>query len=709
MKKFFVSILCLLFIGFADYIWVETTQEDFSDGIYERNIYASHLDGGTVEFTQRLDLNNDGYIDLITSDISGPYVKIYWGSDTGYFQQNVRLFPTTHGGGCAGADLNNDDYCDLLVTHWANGNFTIYWGNQTGPDSANYSSFDINGSNTEACFIVDFDKDGYLDILVGDDYSNDAVIFWGSSTGYSSANCLTLPANEPVHNLEVADLNQDGWHDMIIVNRLGSFHYIYWNSESGFNPSNRTDLPFLSSDPHGCSVADLNKDGFLDIIFTGYYTIAQSYIYWGSETGYSPSNYQILNSGRCYGGSAVYDFNDDNYLDIIYFRGSSYYPNERPIIYWGSQTGFSNGNTTEVGNLYLYASGGLIADLNYDGEIDIFINNHEYQSYILWGPGFTNYTSLPVNSDHHAMCREIGNVYNRDYYEDYISSVFDAGAVTDWGTIEWDDSLPEGSSILFWVRSGNTAIPDESWTDWCEVMNGDSIPEELNAQYLQYKARLAYINPAFLPTLYEVRVSAGEVIPAWVRFLPRVIYLNRPHIFAVLIRLPEGYDHDSIDVSTVVCEGAPAIWGFALPWFYIALFRTQDLIGVSPGYAVELMVTGQLYDSTPFCGYGTVCVIGSAVIDDREMKVTAACRPNPCRERTTIIFSPENNEPVSVKIYDINGALVRTLSDVSYHQGVGSVTWDRRDNHGRRAPAGVYFYKIHGENIAVTKKVVVLE
>jgi hypothetical protein len=45
----------LLFAG----EWIETTQEDFADGLYEYNLYASHREDGAVEFAGRFDLNND--------------------------------------------------------------------------------------------------------------------------------------------------------------------------------------------------------------------------------------------------------------------------------------------------------------------------------------------------------------------------------------------------------------------------------------------------------------------------------------------------------------------------------------------------------------------------------------------------------------------------------------------------------------------------
>ncbi len=82
--RFIVFLLCLTRFGFPQEMWIETSQEDFRDGIYERNLFASHRDGGVLEFVPRFDLNDDGYIDLFTADAGGPSVRIYWGSSDGF-------------------------------------------------------------------------------------------------------------------------------------------------------------------------------------------------------------------------------------------------------------------------------------------------------------------------------------------------------------------------------------------------------------------------------------------------------------------------------------------------------------------------------------------------------------------------------------------------------------------------------------------------
>jgi hypothetical protein len=711
LKKALFSILCIVLISFAgnDCVWTETTQEDFADGVYERTIYASHLDGGTVEFAPRFDLNNDGFIDLSVTDSYGPYARTYWGSATGYSPGNVTLFSTTGASDCDFADLNNDGYPEILVAHRMTPKISIYWGTPTGPDPNNHLDFLSLAQLREAVFIADLNKDGYLDIATSQEFIfGHGAIFWGSASGYSISNRTDLPVQFGVYNIEVSDFNQDNWLDILFTQYFyGSpgESRIYWGSNAGFSPSNFTALMGPHGN-HGSSVADLNQDSFLDLILTGWYS-PQSYIYWGSTSGYSQSNMQVLNPSYSRGGSSVAYMNDDNYLDIVYFHGG--YGTDLQRIYWGSASGYSDGNVSYFG-IPLELTGGFVADLNYDGDMDIFCHTivPGSYSYIFWGPSLTNYTALPVNNDHAAMIREIGNVYNREYYEDYISSVFDAAGITDWGTIEWDASLPYATSMLFWIRSGDTSTPGASWSDWYSVGNGDSIPDDLNARYLQYKTQLAFTNPCYLPSLDEVGVTytSSGMISASVDIKPEVINLNSHAKFTAFLILPAGYDPHEIDVETVECEGAIALSGYVAAQRFIAKFAVQDLVGVSPGPAVEFMVTGQLFDGTPFSGYDTVRVIGHDVTT-----AELSCTPNPLRDRTEIRFSMgQSAKSMELKIYDTSGRLIRSfpINQLS-NLPVNQIIWDRKDNIGRKVPSGVYLLKVQGDDMSVIKKVVVLD
>ena len=699
-KKGFLFALCIIIPVFAGNTWIETTQDDFADGVHENSIYASHRSGGTVEFVPRFDLNNDGYIDLVTCDIGGPYVTIHWGSESGYSSNNQMRFPATGAGDCDIVDLDTDGYAEFLVSHCNSvSRLSIYWGSSAGPSQ--YNAYHIPNAPSvpnEVCYTADLNKDGYLDIIIGTYYSlYTGSIFWGSANGYSPSNRTDLPTAFGAHNTEVADFNKDGWFDIVFVNNSSSMNYIYWGSENGYSSSNMLSLAAPTSTPHGSSIADLNNDGYLDLIFTSVYG-SQSFIYYGSINGFQ--NYQALNTGSTYGGSAVCNFNDDQYLDIVFFRG---WPSAlMPIIYWGSSAGYSDNNRTEIG-IPVNASGGYVADFDIDGDYDIFVNSRSYGSLIFWGCDYSTNTTIPVNRDHHALFREIGNVYNREYYEDYISSVFDAGAITEWSTVEWDAYQPAGTAVFVWVRTGDTPTPDQSWSEWQSVSNGGSIPANLNARYIQYQTRLSFASPCFLPMLEQMTIGYGCAgsIQAEVRIEPEVINLNSQGRFVAFITFNNA---SAIDISTVVCEGAPAVSGNALPSRpkYIARFNVKDLIGVIPGPAVLFTVTGQLFDGTNFVGYDTVCVIGHD-------NVVLNIRPNPFREKTVISMTYPGSSDISVQIYSVNGALVRDFNTAPEISGVATITWDKKDNSGRIMPAGVYLFKIQNENTSVTKKVIILK
>ena len=554
-------MIIILFI-LAQNLWVETTQQDFADGIYEKNIYASHRAGGALEFAPRFDLNNDGYIDLYTADDGTGYVRIYWGSSSGYLLSDTTLFPTTSGANCDAADLNGDGYADFLVIHQSTPKISIYWGTPSGPTPDFFTDFPTIQTVRQALYVADFNKDGYLDIVTTQQFIQDnGTILWGSDSGYYVSNRTDLPVLFGVHNIEVGDFNWDTWLDILFIEYLNSDNKIYWGDSSGFSPSNCTLLPGPGS--FGASVADLNKDRYIDLIFTAW-NYSESFIYWGASTGYSPTNMQILNPGNCYGGSTIADMNDDGFLDIIYHHGGGSYAGH--TIYWGRTTGYADDDTSLVG-LAVTTTGGFIADLNFDDNLDIFCNALGPESYIFWGPNFNTSTALPVNNDHQAVFREIGSVYDRRYREHYISSIFNAADTVDWSTIEWDDSLPIGTTINMRIRTGNTPAYDSTWSTWFLAnTSGDSIPDSLNAQYIQYMASLRYTNPAYLPCLYEVRISYDTLtgiatheqppFPALLSISPnpfttetRISYTVSRHESAVMINI---YDAMGRTIKTLV-------------------------------------------------------------------------------------------------------------------------------------------------------------
>jgi hypothetical protein len=84
-------------------------------------------------------------------------------------------------------------------------------------------------------------------------------------------------------------------------------------------------------------------------------------------------------------------------------------------------------------------------------------------------------------------------------------------------------------------------------------------------------------------------------------------------------------------------------------------------------------------------------------------------RPNPFNKTTTISFSIPQNARVSLKVFDVQGRLVRTLVDGAQPAGVHPVVWDRRSNDGRSVASGVYFYRLKTPGYEKSRRMVLLK
>jgi len=88
------------------------------------------------------------------------------------------------------------------------------------------------------------------------------------------------------------------------------------------------------------------------------------------------------------------------------------------------------------------------------------------------------------------------------------SEPLDAAMRSRWGSITWTVDLPENTSIGFSTRSGNSAEPDDTWSEWSEEMTEpDSEIQSPPARFLQYKADLSTRSDPSSPVIREVKVA----------------------------------------------------------------------------------------------------------------------------------------------------------------------------------------------------------
>ena len=115
----------------------------------------------------------------------------------------------------------------------------------------------------------------------------------------------------------------------------------------------------------------------------------------------------------------------------------------------------------------------------------------------------------------------------------YESAVKDAGTVATWGTLRWRGNQPPGSDIVFYTRSGNTAIADDTWSDWTpsQLTRENSTNKEQQIQspksrYLQWRAVLkakqsspiltsvtvAYLERNLSPTISPITIQSPGTV-----------------------------------------------------------------------------------------------------------------------------------------------------------------------------------------------------
>ncbi|MBI5805513.1 VCBS repeat-containing protein [candidate division TA06 bacterium] len=527
--------------------WVETTQTDFADGVFNVNVIADHSGILKVHQDAIYDLNEDGNPDIIISNMQDTLwgddfdvpSYIYWGTDSGYtISQRTAIY--THGAtGNSVADLNNDGYWDIVFSSYDRSGSQygrIYWGSDQGYTETNTDSLPVQGSHYN--YVADLDGDHYLDIIFtnyGKNYAHDvpSYIYWGGASGYSSSNRTELQTHGAT-GCSVSDLNRDGYLDIVISNTISGIDdvcinsYIFWGDSSGYSDNRKDSLPTKAG--YGNAVCDLNKDGYLDIVFSNhrdgsdpnYQYECNSVIYWGDSTGHFSSTRitELPTLGAI--SVSIGDLNLDQWPDVVFanWRSGTTW-NVSSYIYWGSSSGYQATNRTElpvfactgvmIGKVANNGTpgGGQYPDIVFTGQTNSFI-------YFNGTDGFSTSNRTSLSCSYGSMStKNAGNLCDRSKIETYFSSVFGNEVDTkEWGSCSWNEQMPAGASAQVSLRTGNTADPDDgSWSSWSQVAKSGLPGKASPSKYIQYQytatANELYQGPVLNDITIDYIVPAG--------------------------------------------------------------------------------------------------------------------------------------------------------------------------------------------------------
>jgi len=130
-------------------------------------------------------------------------------------------------------------------------------------------------------------------------------------------------------------------------------------------------------------------------------------------------------------------------------------------------------------------------------------NGADHELYILQG----NSTS--------SLWRYLINTTTYSTSGTFTSAVIDTAGAATFGNISWTSALPVSTTLTFATRSGATASPDGTWSDWStELSNsaGSAIVSPV-ARYIQYRGTFGTSNTAKTPTLsnFSLAYSAYQL------------------------------------------------------------------------------------------------------------------------------------------------------------------------------------------------------
>jgi hypothetical protein len=339
------------------------------------------------------DFNNDSELDITVANSGTGNIGVLFGYGNGSFTSQTTFstgldfIPQSLTVG----DFNNDKRLDIVVADsgtesvltllrydiGALGNQTMY---STGTDSRPIS-----------VVVGDLNNDGWLDFVVANGDSGNVGVFLGLGYGtFSSQTTYSTGYDSFPRYIIVADLNKDNHLDIIVCNSWGNTIGIFLGFGNGTFSDQTTYPTGANSYPIDTAVGDFNDDSWLDIVVANS-NIDNIGIFFGNDNGTFASviTYSTGSNSNPY-SVAVGDFNNDNRLDIVVANfGSGNL---------GIFIGYGNGT---FAIMILYSTGSLsapvsvvVGDFNKDGRLDLAVANSDANNIgVLFGNGNGTFSS----------------------------------------------------------------------------------------------------------------------------------------------------------------------------------------------------------------------------------------------------------------------------------------------------------------------------
>jgi hypothetical protein len=340
-----------------------------------------------------LDLDGDGQLDIVASDMRGGQVYAAYARDK--FATLLPIATLNHPAHIEPADLDHDGLEDLIVADLGSfepadhQNGAVYWLRQTKSRTFTAIPLAEHLARTADARVADFDGDGDLDIIV-------AVFGWRKTGNLTLLENRTKTWTKPVFvpkvidtrtgaiHVPIVDLNGDGKPDFVAL--LAQEHetiVAFLNKGKGleFTPQTIYAAPHPNWGSSGIELVDLDKDGDVDVLYTHGDTFDDFYvkpyhgIQWLENRGTYPFVEHTLAVMPGVQRAQAIDLDGDGDLDVVATAmvAGGELNTRLPSLVWLEQVtpGVFMRHTLEMGSPN---HGTLdLADINGDGRPDILV------------------------------------------------------------------------------------------------------------------------------------------------------------------------------------------------------------------------------------------------------------------------------------------------------------------------------------------------
>lgn len=360
------------------------------------------------------DINNDGFTDIVTSNINSPSLEILFGDING-FTNTQELNLSSNPINIEIEDIDNDGYEDIAAVFFNLNKVNILYGDQNNAFD-NTDELQLTENLSSIDFIInDFNNDGIKDIVVSSGIYSGNIFFLignGDRTFNNYTSGHNAEGTNDILKLEYTDLTHSGKMGFLLANSYSV--NIYENyPDASFQLTSYREFT-LWSDMYKIDIGDINGDNINDIVVANR-QFSFITIYLGEN--YDKFEYKVnIPSGEGTNEIKLTDLNNDGFLDIVAVGWE-------PSIFLNDGTG--NFNQIQLPNITSGGESLVVGDFNNDGFNDIVVANTLYLND--QNNGFVNTKNFGYNINSMASL-DFNNDSNLDlaitYYYDNATKIF---------------------------------------------------------------------------------------------------------------------------------------------------------------------------------------------------------------------------------------------------------------------------------------------